>query len=100
MTDRWYVLDGKTPKPVGGLEDWARWMQTGDRHVAQDLVGDVRISTVFLGLDHSHVGGDPLLFETMIFGGPHDGHQTRASTWDEAEAQHAEAVAMARAGRY
>jgi hypothetical protein len=59
----------------------------------------VRVSTVFLGLDHSWLSdGPPLIFETMIFGGPHSDHQTRASTWDEAERQHAEAVAMVRSG--
>jgi hypothetical protein len=30
----------------------------------------------------------------MIFGGPEDGYQRRCSTWDEAEAMHAETVAM------
>ncbi len=98
MTDRWYILDGKTPKAASGLEEWARWMETAERHVANEMVGAVRVSTVFLGLDHNYFGGAPLLFETMIFGGPHDGHQTRASTWNEAERQHAEAVAMARSG--
>lgn len=93
-----YILDGKTPKKVVSLEEWARWFETADRHVANDAIGDVRISTVFLGIDHSWGNGPPLVFETMIFGGPHDQHQTRASTWDEAEKHHAEAMAMARSG--
>ena len=43
---------------------------------------------MFLGLDHSFGGGAPLLFETMVFGGPLDGEQERYSTWNEAEAGH------------
>lgn len=65
-------------------------------NVAKTKVGDVTISTMFVGLDHS--GGKPtsrpLLFETMIFGGKHDRWQDRCSTWEEAEAMHERAVAM------
>jgi hypothetical protein len=54
------------------------------------------VSTVFLMLDHNWSGrGDPILFETMIFGGPLDGQQARYSTWAEASEGHdlmAEAV--------
>ena len=96
MTDK-YILDGRTPKPAT-LEQWARWFETADRHVAKDQISDVGISTVFLGINHRFGDGPPLLFETMIFGGPHDQHQTRAATWDEAAQQHADAVAMVRSG--
>lgn len=91
-----YILDGKTPKPCDDLLGWAEWFQTADRHVANDVIGETRISTVFIGIDHSFGDGPPLFFETMVFGGPHDQYQTRASTWDEAEKQHAEAVTLVR----
>ena len=56
--------------------------------------GEISVSTVFLmGINHAF--GDevePILFETMIFGGPMDQYQTRYSTWEEAEAGHAEAL--------
>lgn len=97
MSDK-YILDGKTPVPAD-LMTWAKWFETSDRHVAQDVIGDVRISTVFLGIDHRFGDeGPPLIFETMIFGGPNDQYQTRSATWDEAEAQHAEALALVRSG--
>jgi hypothetical protein len=98
MSGKFYVLDGKTPKAVDSLEEWAKHGESAHCHVADEMVGAVRVSTVFLGVDHSHGYGPPLVFETMIFGGPHDQHQTRASTWDDAEKQHAEAVAVARSG--
>lgn len=96
-----YILgnDGKTPVPCPDLATWARWFETADRHVAQTTVGNVRVSTVFLGIDHNwSPRGPPLLFEGMIFGGTHDEEQRRYSTRDEAERGHAELVAMARSG--
>lgn len=94
-----YILDGKTAKPEGDLLAWGRWMETADRIVAKTQVGNMRVSTVFLGLDHALMVGPPLLFETMIFGGHGEinGYQERCSTWDQAETQHAKAVDTARA---
>ena len=74
---------------------WAEWIEEADRRVADSTVGNVRVSTVFLGIDHSFDPGDPpLLFETLIFGGQHDGEMWRYETWDEAEAGHARAVQL------
>ena len=89
-----YVLEGRTPKPVEDLLEWARAFETVDRCVAKQFVGNARISTVFLGLDHNFGEGPPVLFETMIFNGPHDGYQDRYSTWEEAEVGHSKAVAL------
>jgi hypothetical protein len=82
-----YILDGHKPVPAATLV-WAKWFEGRSRHVAQEMIGDVRISTVFLGLDHSFGNGPPLLFETMVFGGPLDQESDRYETWDEAEAGH------------
>ena len=64
--------------------------------VASSYVGDVHVSTVFLGLDHGFGSGPPIVFETMIFHGSHDGYQDRCSTWEEAEKMHQKAVAIVR----
>lgn len=57
---------------------------------------DCAVSTVFIGLDHRFLGeGDPLVFETLIFGGEHDGEMWRCSTWAQAEQQHLEAITLA-----
>lgn len=98
MSDKYILDDNRVPVPCSDLMEWAKWYETADRHVAQEVVGDVRISTVFLGINHRFGPGSPLLFETMIFGGPHDGHQARCTFWDDAIKQHAEAVEMARSG--
>ena len=92
-----YILRDKRPEQVFDLMEWARAMQNVDRQVARTEVGDVTISTVFLGLDHDFTGfGPPILFETMIFGGEHDQYQDRYSSWSEAEAGHLRAVAIAK----
>jgi hypothetical protein len=72
MNDK-YILDGQIPIPVGDLVEWAQWFEKADRHVAQDVIEGIRISTVFLGLDHSFGRTPyPILFETMVFGGKFD----------------------------
>lgn len=95
MNDK-YILVGHEARPAT-LMEWAKWYETADRHLANDLVGDVRVSTVFLGLDHRFGdSGAPILYETMVFGGPLDQEQWRYETWDEAEKGHADMLTRVR----
>ncbi len=102
MSDKFILdADGKTPIPCDDTLTWARWFESASRVVRQDSVRlpsgvTVTVSTVFLGLDHSFGHGDPILWETMIFGGDHDGYQQRYSTYKDAFAGHAHAYALAR----
>lgn len=83
MMDK-YILDGKRPKKATLLE-WSMFMDSPARILSQDRLDGILVSTVFLGIDHSfEYGSDPVLFETMIFGGPHDGYQERYTSYDEA----------------
>jgi hypothetical protein len=91
-----YILQGHTPVLCEDVLAWAKVFEGGNRKVAQDRLGDVVISTVFLGLDHSFGRGPPLLFETMIFGGAHDEYQERCGTWEQAEAMHQKALDLVR----
>ena len=51
--------------------------------------GCVRISTVFLAINHNFsCQGEPILFETMVFGGRYDLEQERYTNWEKAEAGH------------
>jgi hypothetical protein len=90
---RLYVLDGKLPVVEPDLAEWSRWFATADRTVKQEWVGNVHISTVFLGLDHNFGrNGDrtPVLFETMLFTNRARLNLTlwRYRTWEEAEQGH------------
>ncbi len=89
------ILIGKIVKPVSDILEWAKWYETAERHVGQESRDGVRVSTVFLGMNHAFMPGPPLWFETMIFGGPHDGYQERYSTYREAEEGHAAALKLA-----
>ena len=92
----YYVLIGHTPIAVD-MFTWGHWLVTANRQVAWDEIPDAQVSTVFLGLDHNfYNNGPPILFETMIFGGPLDGEQWRYATWKEAERGHAAALAKAK----
>ena len=91
-----YTLLGKLPVPCDDPNEWAKFYGTpGSRRVAETQVGPLRISTIFLALDHSFFDGPAMLFETMIFDGGDDSYQTRCETWDEAEAMHKRAVETA-----
>jgi hypothetical protein len=89
-----YILDGHKPVEEPDLFKWAEWYETADRHVRDTFQGDdVRVSTVFLALDHSVGHGPPLLFETMVFVNGVGEDCERYSTWAEAEEGHANMVA-------
>jgi len=83
-----YILVGREPVPEPDLMAWARWFEDADRHVALTEQGDVRVSTVFLGLDHGW-RGPPVLYETMAFVGHDSVGCERYATWTQAEAGHA-----------
>ena len=104
-----HTLAGRTPVKVETLKAWVEEVARRDRiaaetgvdpwRVDETEIGAVRISTVFLGLDHNYLGrGPPILFETTIFGGRLDHSRNRCATWGEAQAMHAEAVRLVRAG--
>lgn len=88
MNNLHYVLKGHEAVEVD-LMTWAKSFLSTDRHVGKTTIGDVDVSTVFIGGDHNWDDGPPLLFETMVFGGPLDQEQERYTTWEEAETGHA-----------
>jgi hypothetical protein len=94
----------------GGFEDalaeWGKWYETAERHVGDDTILGIRVSTVFLAIAH---GWPPnsMWFETMVFGPGHlidtpllrrpyiardDLLVQRYATWDEAAVGHVEIV--------
>jgi hypothetical protein len=93
-----YILVDREPKRCDDILEWGRWYETAQRHIGDDTINGVRVSTVFLGLDHSFSEGDPILFETMVFGGEHNEWQERYFTYDEAEAGHKNVVRRIRLG--
>lgn len=85
----YFVLDGHKAVAIDDPIKWAQEFSKVDmRRVAETEKDGVRVSTVFLGLNHSFGDGPLLLFETMIFGGKHDEDMDRYTTWEQAEEGH------------
>ena len=79
-----YILEGRIPKQVP-LMEWARRFGIIDnrRIKLTKFSKNIKISTVFLGVDHGFSDDEPILFETMIFGGERDEECERYSTVDD-----------------
>lgn len=87
---KFYILKNCHPVECD-LFTWGKWFeQFKNRIVAKtEISSNIRVSTIFLGIDHGFGDeGPPLLFETMVFGGPADSTMERYSTWNEAEQGH------------
>lgn len=103
---QYFILgaDGE-PEPVADVTTWGRWFEEASRdraagrRVARTDVDGVEVSTVFLGVNHDFgLAGVPMLFETIIFGGPWDQYQWRYTLRSEAQHGHDAIVAALRAG--
>jgi hypothetical protein len=95
MIDKFILDNYGRPVRESDLHKWAQWFETAKRHVAQDTIGPSRVSTVFLGLDHAFEPNAqaPILWETMVFGGPLDQEQDRCSgSRKEAQLMHARTI--------
>lgn len=96
-----YILDERgEPVFEPDLITWARWLNDGDRRRVDltELGTRGQVSTVFLGLDHNFdADSAPVLWESMIFGGPLDQYQTRYDSLESARVGHATLVAACRA---
>ncbi len=100
--NRRYILKDRVPVPCEDLMTWARWWEVNENRRVADIKMSVstlgepgervcRVSTFFIGLDLNPLSfkpEEPLLFETLVQGGPLDGTSTRSSTWKEAEERH------------
>ena len=96
MIDDLYDKDGT---PLTREEFWAKHTDLAYKTVAATEVGESRVSTVWLGRNHAYTDDTPpILFETMIFDGPHDEAMWRYETEDEATAGHAAVVNALRDG--
>lgn len=70
-----------------------------ERRIARTVVGDITVSTVWLGLDHDYLTGVPVIFETMTFGDPYENELRRYSTEEDAIRGHLKVLDRLRAGK-
>lgn len=103
MSEAYYDVDGNPLEMLEWAELFEKRVEGGDWwRIGATVVGETRVSTVWLGLDHRWGEGPPLIFETMVFGGPLAGECERYCTKEQARDGHARWVAAvdqaARAG--
>ncbi len=101
MSNKTYILDSAgQPLREKDISRWGAWFSVHkeERVIGETDKGMVKVLTIFLGLDHNYGQGDPLLFETRIINGIHDGYNDRYTTRGAAEAGHKEAVRLAFGG--
>lgn len=88
----YYRLNGRETELVGGMQEMIDASLPITTRLFSNEIGQSRISTVFMSMDHGLAGligdGTPVLFETMVLGGEHDGYQERYHTYDDAEEGH------------
>ena len=91
-----YILKNERPVRAGLFDS----VESMGRQIDHTMVGDVKVSTVFLSFDHGRMFDDsvhrhePTLFETMIFGGTHNDYQQRYTSYQAARQGHLVAVEM------
>jgi len=89
---------------VTAHHDVLEWAASSEKHNRRIALTDARygsyVSTVFLGIDHSFDDGPPLIFETMVFGGPLNEMQWRYPTYHAALEGHAAALRLANSVPY
>lgn len=89
MRNYFAKLVDKKVVPVETLIEIAPWFEKLENRVVKNTqVGDSKVSTVFLGINHGNLGPKDLWFETMVFGGQLDGETHRYETFEQAEAGH------------
>lgn len=100
----YYIMDEQGRIKPATLMEYAEFTKDeSNRRVDRTVLPDgTSISTVFLGLDHGYSlfdenNHEPVLFETMIFGGKYDDRQWRYCTLEEAQVGHNMIVACLKA---
>jgi hypothetical protein len=84
---RWYYVlnEDHTVSRVSSMDEWAMKFEFGNSNIDWTGNESLHVSTIFLGIDHGFGRTEqPILFETLIRGGPHDNRQERYCTYDEA----------------
>lgn len=97
-------VNGKIKR--ASMLEWVQWFSNFENRKVDrtDIEEGVFVSTVCLGLDHnfdfeSWKEHKPILFETMVMGGPFSDMGWRYASWGEAKRGHWHVVDCIRSGR-
>jgi hypothetical protein len=101
--DGLYVLDDTgEPRPEPDVRRWSAWLEAHGQacRVARDAFTEFVVVTEFTAVDHNYYGGPPLLWETVVVGGPYHRYLQRYSTRYAAELSHFHVVMRMLAGTF
>ena len=92
-----YYLKNKEIYGTDDIKIWGEMRKENSKEetIGRDEICGCLISTVFLGINHNHSNGLPILFETMVFSEEHkelDERQERYCSWQEAKEGHEKMV--------
>ena len=78
--DLYFMEDGGTPIKPRTVQEFGKAIESfesGDRIVGLDIVGGgrYRVSTVFIPINQSFTGGEPILYECMVFDDANNGEE-------------------------
>ena len=100
MSSRFILDNLGEPRPVSFEEYVAKMSDpynTKERHrIGKTDIGETTVSTVFLSINHNFGKGRPILWETLVFGGPLDGECYRYETRLQAGQGHEKMVQRVR----
>lgn len=87
-----YWIDGEhNVHPCSTYEEFLLSCNQLGTQVDDTTIGNVRVSTVFLSVNHGSRDQTPIVFETMVFGGS-DIECQRYTSWSDAVAGHCSIV--------
>lgn len=92
MKRRYFILQGQQAVRTTDQHAWARWFRltnVRERLVASTQIGEIFVSTAFIGLDEQ-------LFQTAVFGGTLDSTVVFYATYEAAATGHHKVVARVR----
>lgn len=105
----YYILEDQTVIPCDDIEKWIAFIEGGKCVIATEFICEhVQVSTVFLAIDHNVYTIQsiltrapkqaPILFETKVFNGEHDGFTQRYRTYGGALAGHRKICTLLKSG--
>ena len=99
----WYILNEKNKPIAATLSSYSQWSHEypKKRIVKQENVGELYVSTVFLGMNRDYDEEKPILWETMIFSRNeyvenNNEYKTRYTSYEDALIGHETALEFAR----
>ena len=79
MRDLYYDRLGRPMTSEQWVKAFEEDFEVNRRVAWTDVSEDIKVSTVWLGLNHQYGDGPPLIFETLVIGGSLDGEILRYS---------------------